>query len=312
MAGHQAALAAAIVFGSVSCPAAAAPNRRAAAAAALASASSSEQQQQQLQQQHEEQQLSSSLATAATATAASTTAPFPPSPSPFPAPSSSSSQAAPLSDGLLCALVNSNAAAYREALEFGDSVDASLEPSLRGKVGVRLAVPADAAAAASLVARSGGRGGDVGGGGGGVRGEHFPSSSFSSSASSAAVVTTITTSTTAESVDFISRGFLDLASAASRELCARVFADAALGDLLAKVGCSAEWRSGAATGDLVATLSDYLEDYSRLIEAPLFRRLAESVLAEAAAHFAAGPLALAKPAGGGGGNKEAAAAAAAG
>jgi len=300
IAGHQAALASAIVSGSVN---AAAPNRRAAAAAALASAASAEQQQQ--QQQHEEQQQqqqqqqqlpSSSTAAAAAATSATTTMmPFPPSPSPFP---SSSSSPAPLSDGLLCALVNSNAAAYREALEFGDSVDASLEPALRGKVGLRVAVSA---------------------------GEQNPGSSSSSSSSSTSAAATsststsssnngniiiVTTSTTAESVELISRGFLDLASAASRELCARVFADAALGDLFAKVGCSAEWRSGAATGDIVATLSDYLEDYSRLVEAPLFRRLAEGVLAEAAAHFAAGPLALAKPAAGG--SKEAAAAAAAG
>ena len=96
------------------------------------------------------------------------------------------------------------------------------------------------------------------------------------------------------SVDDACRGFADLASGACRTLARRVVADAALGDLCARVGAGPDWRDGAVTESLLATLADYCGDLRALLEKPLFTRVAERLLADAAAALAAGPLALAR------------------
>jgi len=95
-------------------------------------------------------------------------------------------------------------------------------------------------------------------------------------------------------VDAAARGFADLAAGAARALAARVFGDAGLGELAARVCAGPDWRDGSVTASLVATLGDYLEDYRALAEKALFVRVAERVLATAAATVGAVALTLSK------------------
>lgn len=68
------------------------------------------------------------------------------------------------------------------------------------------------------------------------------------------------------------RGFLDLAKEAAAAAVALVFADPAFADLLSRLYASDEWRSGAATASVLATLEDFLRDFERWVLPPFYRR----------------------------------------
>lgn len=68
------------------------------------------------------------------------------------------------------------------------------------------------------------------------------------------------------------RGFLDLSKTATAQLVTSIFADAAFAELFTKLCGTEEWRKGEITGSILATISDYLNDYERLIEASFFKR----------------------------------------
>ena len=68
------------------------------------------------------------------------------------------------------------------------------------------------------------------------------------------------------------RGFLDLAKAATGLLVKSLFSDTAFLDLFNKLCCSEDWKQGAVTASILATLGDYLEDFMRMLEEAFFRR----------------------------------------
>lgn len=90
------------------------------------------------------------------------------------------------------------------------------------------------------------------------------------------------------------RGFLDLSKTATAQLVTSIFADAAFAELFTKLCGTEEWRKGEITGSILATISDYLNDYERLIEASFFKRLSEMCLEETVAHCAAAMLTFIK------------------
>ena len=68
------------------------------------------------------------------------------------------------------------------------------------------------------------------------------------------------------------RGFLELSKAATVQLVASIFGDAAFAELFTKMCGTEEWRKGEVTGSILATISDYLNDFERLIEGSFFKR----------------------------------------
>ena len=68
------------------------------------------------------------------------------------------------------------------------------------------------------------------------------------------------------------RGFLDLSKTATAQLVTSIFADVAFAELFTKLCGTEEWRKGEVTGSILATISDYLNDYERLVEASFFKR----------------------------------------
>ncbi len=53
-----------------------------------------------------------------------------------------------------------------------------------------------------------------------------------------------------------------------------VYSDPGFAELFGKLYCSEEWRSGVATGSIIATLEDFLGDYQRMVDPGFYRRRA--------------------------------------
>ncbi|KAK9827315.1 hypothetical protein WJX81_003676 [Elliptochloris bilobata] len=83
------------------------------------------------------------------------------------------------------------------------------------------------------------------------------------------------------------RGFLVLAKSAVAHLVGTIFGDSALAELFQKLYCSEDWQQGTVTGSILATLSDYFDDFKQLLEPTFFKRLVDLCLEEGVAHFVA-------------------------
>lgn len=68
------------------------------------------------------------------------------------------------------------------------------------------------------------------------------------------------------------RGFLAVAKAATAQLVSSVYGDTAFLELYSKLCCSEEWKLGAITGSILATLDDYLGDFKRMLDEAFFKR----------------------------------------
>lgn len=68
------------------------------------------------------------------------------------------------------------------------------------------------------------------------------------------------------------RGFLAVAKAATALLVNSIFADTAFLELFSKLCCSDEWKQGAVTASILATLEDYLGDFKRMLDESFFKR----------------------------------------
>ena len=75
------------------------------------------------------------------------------------------------------------------------------------------------------------------------------------------------------------RGFLEVAKTAMKKLIDGVFSDAGMVGLLKKLYQS-EWQSGEITSSLVATLQDYLEEFSAVLDDSLSKRVVEAALSK--------------------------------
>ena len=73
------------------------------------------------------------------------------------------------------------------------------------------------------------------------------------------------------------RGFLEVAKTAMKKLIDGVFSDAGMVGLLKKLYQS-EWQSGETTSSLIATLQDYLEEFSAILDDSLCKRVVEAAL----------------------------------
>ena len=69
-----------------------------------------------------------------------------------------------------------------------------------------------------------------------------------------------------------SRGFLDLTREAQNSLVAGMFSEPALLALFHSLCHTPAWRQGTAIQAILATLADYLEDYSAAIQPAFFKR----------------------------------------
>ncbi|RMZ56271.1 hypothetical protein APUTEX25_002461, partial [Auxenochlorella protothecoides] len=87
------------------------------------------------------------------------------------------------------------------------------------------------------------------------------------------------------------RGFLGLAQEAVGMLMGLVFSDPGFVGLLLQLGCSTAWLAGTCTGSMLATLEDYLVDFSAMIQPALLPRVAEGMLEETVAHYSGAVLA---------------------
>lgn len=83
------------------------------------------------------------------------------------------------------------------------------------------------------------------------------------------------------------RGFLELAKEAVHHCVSLVYADPGFVELFGRLYCSEEWRCGVTTSSITATLEDFLQDYSRMLEQGFYRRVAEGCLHDCVAHFMA-------------------------
>lgn len=68
------------------------------------------------------------------------------------------------------------------------------------------------------------------------------------------------------------RGFLDLAKTATALLVKCIFSDTAFVDLFSKVCCNDDWKQGTTTASILATISDYLGDFQRMLDEAFFKR----------------------------------------
>ena len=68
------------------------------------------------------------------------------------------------------------------------------------------------------------------------------------------------------------RGFLAVAKSATTLLVNSVYGDAAFLELYSKLCCTEEWKQGAVTASILATLDDYLGDFKRMLDEAFFKR----------------------------------------
>ena len=68
------------------------------------------------------------------------------------------------------------------------------------------------------------------------------------------------------------RGFLAVAKAATVLLVNSIFADTAFLELFSKLCCTDEWKQGAVTASILATLEDYLADFQHMLDESFFKR----------------------------------------
>lgn len=81
--------------------------------------------------------------------------------------------------------------------------------------------------------------------------------------------------------------FVDVADVALVCCVDAVFADPGFGELFKKIGCSSAWVSGTVTGSVLATLDDFMQDFRRWLQTPLYNVFVELLLGDTVSRFIA-------------------------
>lgn len=90
-----------------------------------------------------------------------------------------------------------------------------------------------------------------------------------------------------QAVQAASSSFAQLGDSAIWSCINIVFSDPGFLQLLKKVGCSSNWISGQITASILATLDDFLEDFSQWLHQSRFRRFALCLLFETVSQYIA-------------------------